>query len=175
MTVVALPQLAIRKLDTASLEPAAELIHKVWHQTYQTRLPAGLRAQRTRAYFADYLEARAPRCWTAWMGRRIAGLATVSSNCIEDLWVAKRYRRRGIASRLAGEALAHMERRGFDFAQAGCEAFNEEAIAFFRAAGWQEIGSEPLYLVPGRPIDALVFSQALDGRRERIVPARVPG
>jgi ribosomal protein S18 acetylase RimI-like enzyme len=162
MTVVALPSLSIRRLDAASLEEAAGFLHKVWHQTYRDQLPSGLRAQRTQAYFATYLEARASQCWTARMGRRFAGLATVSSNCLEDLWVARRYRRRGIASRLTGAAMSHLAERGFDFAQAGCESFNADAVAFFRAAGWREIGSESLQLVPGRPIDALVFSRPLD-------------
>jgi len=171
MSVVALPRLSIRELDAASLEQATELLHKIWHQTYRDRLPAGLRAQRTPAYFAAYLEARSAQCWTAWMGKRMAGLVTVSSNCIEDVWVARRYRRRGIAQRLVATALEHLAERGFDFAQAGCESFNSEAVAFFRATAWQVIGSEALDLVPGRPIDALVFSRRLHRRQHEPIPA----
>lgn len=166
MSVITFPNLDIRQLDAASIGQTAEFLHKVWHQTYRTQLPAGLRAQRTLAHFASYLEKRAAQCWVAWMGKRIAGVVTVSSNCVEDLWVARRYRRRGIATRLLETAMGDLGGRGFDFAQAGCEAFNSDAVAFFRAAGWQEIGSEPLYLVPGRPIDALVFSRRLQRYRD---------
>jgi ribosomal protein S18 acetylase RimI-like enzyme len=161
MTVIALPTLEIRRLDPASLEAAAALLHKVWHETYRTELPAGLRAQRSEAYFDDYLRDRAERCWVASMGRRLAGLVTTGSNCIDDLWVARRYRRRGVATRLVERASAAIAGQGFDYVQAGCEGFNDDAIALFTALGWQEIGSEPLYLVPGRPIEALVFARRL--------------
>lgn len=161
MTVIALPTLAIRRLATADIAAASQLLHKVWHETYRAQLPAELRKQRTEDYFADYLAARTDRAWTAWMGKRIAGLATLSSNSVDDLWVARRHRRRGIATRLVDQATRHLADRGFTHIQAGCEDFNQDATAFFDALGWQRIGNEPLYLVPGRPINAIVFSRRM--------------
>jgi ribosomal protein S18 acetylase RimI-like enzyme len=99
----------------------------------------------------------------AWLGNRPVGLASRQNNCIDELWVARRYRRRGIGRRLLAASLSALRNQGYQFAQAGCEDFNDAAQAFFREAGWRHIGSEPLAIAPGRRIEALVFSRRIDG------------
>ena len=158
--VTPFPQRQIRPLGNDELSQAAELLHRCWHDTYRRQLPSRLLSERTLDYWTSYLDQRKGRCWVSWVGSRPAGLATVSSNCIDDLWVLRRYRRRGHGRALLTVAMEYIDSRGFGFAQAGCEDFNEEATGFFSHMGWQEIGREPLLgLVPGRQVEALVFSR----------------
>lgn len=169
--VVALPKLTVAPLEDTDVEPAAELVHRVWHDTYRAALPPKLLSPRTVAYWSGYLTDRHGRCWVAKVGPRLAGLVSVSSNCVDDLWVARRYRGRGVGRRLLDVALADLTRRGFAAAQAGCEDFNAAAVSFFRHLGWTEIGNEPLLgLVPGRQVEALVFSRRLTGAEVHAKP-----
>jgi len=163
-----LPSRQIRPLADQEIEQAAALLHRCWHDAYRRQLPPRLLAGRTPGYWSDYLEKRQSRCWVLWVGDRAAALATVSSNSVDDLWVARRYRRRGYGRALLDEVTRQLAERGFTFAQVGCEDFNEDAIAFFAHLGWKEIGREPLLgLVPGRQVAALVFSQSLAGPGHR--------
>ena len=164
-TIAALPQRTIRAPTEDDLPAAAKLLHRCWHDAYRRHLPPRLLTGRTEDYWVDYLGKRLSRTWLAWIGDRPAGLISVTSNCIDDLWVVRRYRRRGLGRDLLDTALAHLEARGFAHAQAGCEDFNADAVGFFRRLEWTEIGSEPLLgLVPGRQVNALVFSRPVEPR-----------
>lgn len=159
--VIALPRVRLAPLADGDLDAAAVFLHEHWRDTYRTALPPALLAERTVAHFRHHLERRRERCWLAWLDERLVGLATASANCVEDVWVAARYRRRGIGTRLVEMAMAHLRRRGFGFAQAGCEDFNRAAVDFFEALGWARIGSEPQQLTPTLRVEALVFSRPL--------------
>lgn len=162
MTVTPLPSLEIRCLDVDEVDRAADFLARQYREVYQAELPRHLVAQRGTAYFRAYLAERRDRVLVAWYGSRPVGLASRQANCIDDLWVARRYRRRGIGRRLLQASLQALREHGYQFAQAGCEDFNEAAQRFFVDAGWRNIGSEPLAIVPGRPISALVFSSRID-------------
>lgn len=166
VTVVSMPKLSIARLEASELDEAAELIHRCWHDTYRRELPSRLRSQRTQDYWLSYLRERRPRFWLARYGRRPVGLAGTASNCIDDLWIAQRHRRRGVGRRLLETVMKDLAVQGFEFAQAGCEGFNTSAIGFFRHLGWELIGTEPLLgLVPGRQVEAMVFSKSLGESR----------
>jgi GNAT superfamily N-acetyltransferase len=160
-----LPRRQIRALATDEIERAAALLHRCWHDAYRRQLPPRLLAGRTVDFWIGYLTKRHARCWVLWVGERAVALATVSSNSVDDLWVARRYRRRGYGRALLDEVTRQIAGRGFSFAQAGCEDFNDDAIGFFTHLGWQEIGREPLLgLVPGRQVSAVVFSRPVSGQ-----------
>lgn len=162
--VTQFPKRQIRGLATADLAQAAELLNRCWHDAYRRQLPPRLLSERTLDFWTDYLEKRQGRCWVSWVGPRPAGLVTVSANCVDDLWVLRRFGRRGHGRALLDRALRYIGERGFAYAQAGCEDFNQDAVAFFAHMGWQEIGREPLLgLVPGRQLEALVFSRPVPG------------
>lgn len=161
-SVTKLPTRSIHPLEERDLDAAAKLLHRCWHDAYRTQLPPRLLAGRTEDYWRDYLAKRLSRTWLARQGDRPAGLVSVSANCVEDLWVARRYRRRGLGRQLLDTALGDLAGHGFAHAQAGCEDFNQDAVAFFGHLGWEEIGREPLLgLVPGRQVTALVYSRPL--------------
>ena len=161
MTVVRLVQPRVTPVDDFGLDAATEFALKGWSEAYRSHLPASRLAARTRDDFARHLESRRNGSWVALVNERPAGLLTVHSNCIDDLWVARRYRRRGIATRLLAVALDHLRERGFQFAQAGCEDFHVDGLAFFAAAGWRQIGAETLWTLPGLPVTATVWSRRL--------------
>ena len=163
VSVIPLPRLRVELLDPDDLDKAAVFLLKVWRETYRQALPRRIVEQRSTGYFRDYLEKRASTCRLAWLGDRLVGLVTTQQNCIDDLWVAPRYRRRGVGNALMQEALAGLRQRGYQFAQAGCEDFNQAAIAFFGESGWDCIGSDSVTVTPGHCIEAMVFSRRLTG------------
>jgi ribosomal protein S18 acetylase RimI-like enzyme len=159
--VLQLPRLRIAPLEERRLDEAADFLHKSWYDQYAKRLPRGLVQERTAAHFRHHLESRKDCCWLAWMGERLAGLVTSTANCIDDIWVASRYRRRGIATRLIDTASARLVQRGFGYAQAGCESFNLATIGLFEALGWQQIGAESVEIRRGIRIEAKIFNRTL--------------
>jgi GNAT superfamily N-acetyltransferase len=161
-TIHKLPKLRIAALEHGQLDQAADFLHQQWQLVYRQHLPQPLLAERTLSYFRHYLAVRKHSCWLAWMGDRLIGLAISSANCIEDLWVSQRFQRQGIASRLLDTVLQDLRRRGYRYAQVGCESFNQIAIDFFTAAGWQKIGAESLEVAAGLRFDALVYSIELN-------------
>jgi ribosomal protein S18 acetylase RimI-like enzyme len=159
--VVQLPQLKIARLKPDQIDAAVAMLHEVWHATYAKRLPAHLVEQRTTEHFKRHLERRAETCWLAWMGPRLVGLSSTTSNCVDDVWVSGRYRRRGIATRLIDAACAHLARHGFRAAQAGCEDFNLAASAMFEHLGWRKVGAESVHIAPGIRHEAIVYTRPL--------------
>jgi ribosomal protein S18 acetylase RimI-like enzyme len=163
--VIQLPRLRIAPLEEGQLDEAAVYLRKSWHDQYAKSLPRGLVKERTVAHFLHHLELRKDCCWLAWMGERLAGLVTSTANCIEDIWVTRRYRRRGIATRLIDTASHRLMQRGFGYVQVGCESFNPAAIGLFEHLGWQEIGAEPVEIGRGMRTGAKIFNRALNSER----------
>ena len=110
---------------------------------------------RTPEHVAEEIAMRIGRGWLALPGTRLVGYCATSANCVEDLRVAKRYRRRGIGSGLLERALADLG------AQAGREDFYEPTRQFFQRHGWRMIGAERQYFAAGRAISALESARAL--------------
>lgn len=162
MNIIALPKLRIEPLIEHELDQAAVFLLKQWRETYRVRLPRRLVEKRSSGHFRDELSGRLDSCRLAWVGSRLAGLVSTQHNCIEDLWVAKRYRRRGIGTQLMAAAIDGLRKRDYQFAQVGCEDFNTDAIAFFSGAGWRHIGGEPIHVAPGMQVEARVFSLRID-------------
>lgn len=162
MGITPLPSLDIRRLESAEIDCAADFLARQFRDVYLSALPRSLVAARDAAYYRAYLAERCERVLVAWYGSRPVGLTSCQHNCIDDLWVARRYRRRGIGRRLLLAAVTTLRERGYQFVQAGCEDFNETARVFFEHTGWRRIGSEPVAIAPGRQVEALVFSRRID-------------
>lgn len=159
-TVVQMPRLTVRRARPEDVEPIATLVHRLWHDTYATHVRAEAAAGRTLASFRADVAPRLHQAWVAWLGSRLVGYCAVSANCIEDLWVSARHQRRGIGTRLIEAALADLDARGYQAAQAGCEDFNTAARAFLEHLGWRVIGEEPQPRAPsGRVVHALVYAR----------------
>ena len=156
-----LPSLRVARLEASQADPAADFLLRLWLESYAGRLPQSNVTQRTTSHFKDSLARRSGHCWLAWMGNRLVGLSTTVSNCLDDVWVHRKFRRRGIATRLIGVACGDLVKRGFRTAQVGCEDFNAAAIALFESDGWRRVGSEPVDISPGVRHLALVYARSL--------------
>jgi GNAT superfamily N-acetyltransferase len=159
--IVAFPGIRIEPFTDANLNACSAFLHKCWHQNYASELPAEIVEQRTLEHFRHYLTPKQGICWVAFSAKRVVGLISVSSNCVEDLWVDDRFQHRKLGSRLLDIALHHFRQKGFQSAQVGCESFNHNMVTFFTAKGWHQIGSEPVNITAALPVEALVFSTRL--------------
>ena len=162
MNVVDFPQLHIEPLTESNLAAASEFLFASWHGYYDAMLPRAIVDERTPAYFTKYLGGKKDLAWLAVLGQRIVAVITVSANCIEELWVDKKYQRRKIGSALVDTAMGHFRRRGYAAVQTGFERFNSSARGFFSSMDWREIGSEYVELEPGKRVLALVYSTNLN-------------
>ena len=160
--ILELPKLELRRGGPDDVQALVELLHAAWHQAYDRVLPPQLTAPRTREVFRGQVADGIGRAWLAWLGPGLVGYMKLTANCVDELWVAPRYQRRGVGSRLLEQALADFRAAGYHGVQAGCEGFNGAARGFFERQGWRIIGSEPQRLAPGLTVDALVYSRQLD-------------
>lgn len=156
--VIPMPRLVIRPGVSGDREAAAALVETVWRDTYRDHLPPAAWQERDRRFFSELAGDPAERGWIAEFGGQVVGYGRVVSNCIDQIWVSARARRKGVASALLEPMLASIRDRGFQFAQAGCEDFNTAARGFFESSGWEPMHAEPQSLGAGRSCATLVHT-----------------
>jgi GNAT superfamily N-acetyltransferase len=74
---------------------------------------------------------------------RVVGVAVADDDWVEDLWVTKEHRRRGIGGVLLAAAERRIAERGHAEARLRVVARNFEARRFYVAHGWAEAESYP--------------------------------
>lgn len=159
MVILDLPKLDIRPLYEEDIEQVAELMYSQWRAQYAGRLPDELVQQRTAEFFKNYLNHEARhQTRVAWLGKRCVGMVSIAANCIEELWILVKYRRRGIGSKLLQQALQQIASHGFRQAQIGVEDFNHNAIRFLQAREWKMLASQSIPLTDELVTHALVFA-----------------
>jgi GNAT superfamily N-acetyltransferase len=159
--VIPLPRLEVRPGSAEDRGPIAAMVEAVWREVYSGHLPAESIPGRGDDWFRDLVGDPGDQGWIAVLGNQVVGYSRVVANCVDQLWVPERIRRRGIGTALLTEAVAAIRARGFGFAQAGCEDFNPAGVRFLEANGWRAMGSEPQPLGGNRSCQALVFSRPL--------------
>ncbi len=165
MSVITFPEIQITPLSSDNLAEASAFLFTIYHDYYQSQLPDEILEQRSPNFFLNQLENKIGIAWLARLDSQVIGLLTVSSNCIDDIWVKQKYQRRKIGTRLVATALKHFSQKGFSSAQVGLENFNKPARLFFESMGWQEIGSDYISLQPSKWIQALVYSKRLSAHQ----------
>lgn len=165
--VIPFPALSVRRAREQDLASVVGLVHAAWHVAYGPHLPAPLVARRTLGRVRAELAPRVAKGRVALLGSRVVGYCDLRANCVDQLWVDPAYRRRGVGTRLLGDALCILERLGFFGAQIGCEDFNTDARRFLERRGWRLLGSEPHSLGAGRVVEALVYGCELGIDRPR--------
>jgi len=161
MSVIQFRGNEIKLLQVGQLDDAARLLHSSWHNFYPRHLPAEVTSEKNLDEFERYLDQHSAHTWMALRNQKPVGILCVTSNCIDELWVKPRFRRKGIGSSLVAQALEYMRNRGFTTAQVGLESFNVDGEAFFEGTGWRMIGAESMRLQPGYEFEARVYSTAL--------------
>ncbi|MFO8005244.1 N-acetyltransferase family protein [Thioalkalivibrio sp.] len=159
--VIAMPRLVIRPGTETDRDAVVALVSGIWRETYALHLPPESTPAPEAAHIPDLVGDPAERGWVATLGDRVIGYGSVTANCVDQIWVPAPMRRRGIGSAILDRAIKDIRERGFTFAQAGCEDFNQPARQFLEAKGWHLIASQPQPLGDGRSCNALVFSRPL--------------
>ena len=103
-----------------------------------------------REVYGDLFPEAAPYRAGDWRGGllaeidgRIVGVVVFDDDWVEDLWVMKEHRRRGIGSLLLAAAERQIAGRGHIEARLRVVARNLEARRFYGARGWAETASYP--------------------------------
>lgn len=162
--VIPIPPLEIRSGRPTDAHALRQLVQSVWMEIYAPFLsPERVQACGSE-YFAELVGDPAANGWLAVRGNRYLGYGRINANCVDQLWVSARVRRRGIGNLLLTRMLSTIGARGFAQAQAGCEDFNTGAVAFLEADGWERVGSVEQELGASRFCRALVYSRALTNR-----------
>jgi GNAT superfamily N-acetyltransferase len=116
--------------DVASIE---QLVLGVVREVYGKVIPGD--ESPTSGRWADGLVAE--------FAGRIVGVVVSDDDWIEDLWVAKGYRNRGIGAMLLMAAERQIANRSYTEAQLRVVAVNLDARRFYAAHGWAETESYP--------------------------------
>jgi GNAT superfamily N-acetyltransferase len=156
-----MPQLEIRRGRSSDTEALRIMVQSVWMEIYAPQLSEERIEACGADYFADLVGDPSVNGWLAVRGDQYLGYGQINANCIDQLWVSARVRRRGIGTRLLTQMLDAIGTRGFAHAQIGCEDFNTGALNFLHALGWEPVGSAEQGLGAGRFCKALIFSKAL--------------
>ena len=159
--VIAMPRLMIRPGTDADRDAVVAMVSDVWRETYAGHLSPGSISRPDVGHIPDLVGNPAEQGWVATLGERLIGYGSVTTNCVDQIWISAGMRRRGIGSALLARAIEGIRERGFAFAQAGCEDFNLPARQFLEAKGWRLIDTQPQALGGGRNCNALVFSRPL--------------
>ena len=161
MSVIQFPTVCIKTMTDIDLPAASELMHESWHACYKHHVSAQTLAKHDVAHFHTYLANKNSPTWLAFFGDKLAGLISLSSNCVDDLWVKPEFQRRKLGTRMLQAASEHLKDQGFISIQTGLESFNQPGQQFFGSMDWKSIGSEDMVLETGQRIQALVLSKAL--------------
>ena len=123
----------IRPAVAADLPAIERLVLAVAREVYGHLFPDGLPRP----------EGNWSRALVAEQDGRIVGVIVADDDWIEDLWVAKRYRGRGIGRRLLAAGERQIAARGHTLAHLRVVAGNEPARRFYAAHGWAETSPYP--------------------------------
>jgi GNAT superfamily N-acetyltransferase len=103
-----------------------------------------------REVYGHLFEGDAPRPEGNWAqalvaldAGRIVGVMVVDDDWIEDLWVARPHRRRGVGSRLLAAGERRIAAQGHAVAHLRVVADNQRARRFYAAHGWSESAAYP--------------------------------
>jgi len=160
MNIIHFPIPQILPLEDRHLYKASQFLNECWHNEYALTVPYEITIKRDNDYFNNYLKNKLQLVWIAILQDKIIGIISITSNCIDELWVETSYRRRKIGQQLLKEALNYFYSRGFNSAQVGIESININAQKFYKSLDWIFIGSQPIQTKPVA-IDALVYTKKI--------------
>jgi GNAT superfamily N-acetyltransferase len=97
--------------------------------------------------------------WLAVDGDGVQGVALTREDWLEDLWVARDWRDRGVGARLLTTAEREIAARGHRSARLSVIALNTAARRFYARHGWTEGRS---YLSAVDPVEKIEMSKLVD-------------
>ncbi len=93
------------------------------------------------------------QAWIALCGEEIVGVALTSNDGIDDLWIRRAHRGRGVGRRLLAAAEQEIISRGFPVARLRVVSSNATALSFYGRSGWQPVREFPHESLPVRVVE----------------------
>lgn len=118
----------------------AEVWRAGWREAHLGRVPAELVAARTEESFCRRAVESVPRTTVAMVGAEVAGFVMVRGDEVEQLYVAARHRRTGVAAALLRHAEGEIRAAGHASAWLAVVAENAAARRFYERMGWTDEG-----------------------------------
>jgi len=126
----------LRAAEPDELDRLARLWHDAWYDAHDAIAPAGLVAARTVARFRERLPALLADTRVAGPLGRPLGLCVIKDDRLDQLFVARQARGKGVAAALLADGEARLARRGIATAWLACAIGNDRAARFYEKHGW---------------------------------------
>jgi EmrB/QacA subfamily drug resistance transporter len=134
------PGVAVRPAAAADVRAVARIWREGWVDGHQGHVPAALVTERTPASFDERASERVGQTWVAEAGGVVAGFVVVVDDEVEQVYVDRSWRGRGVADRLLRHAEAVIGQGGRRTAWLAVVAGNTRARRFYARLGWQDRG-----------------------------------
>lgn len=137
------PAPLLRPATAADVEPLAEIFHRGWHDAHVGKVPDGLTQRRTLAAFRDRVARRVSDTddtTVAEVDGVLAGFVMVDGAEVEQVFVDRDFRGRGLAAILLDEAERQVAAGGHQQAWLAVVVGNARARAFYERQHWVDEG-----------------------------------
>jgi ribosomal protein S18 acetylase RimI-like enzyme len=129
----------VRPATPADVDAIAAVWHEGWRDGHLGNVPDALLPHRTLALFRERVPPRVPTTTVATIAGKVVGFVTVRDDEIEELFVDRSARGRGVA-----DALLHLGEqviaRRYGVAWLAVAAGNARARRFYEKSGWHDAG-----------------------------------
>ena len=131
---------AIRPATAADATAIARIWREGWADGHEGHVPAALAAERTPASFNRRTMERISCTWVAETVGAVAGFVVVVDDEVEQIYVDRDWRGRGVAQRLLHHGEAVIGQGGWCTAWLAVVAGNTRARRFYARSGWRDHG-----------------------------------
>jgi ribosomal protein S18 acetylase RimI-like enzyme len=131
---------ALRPATVAHVTAIARIWREGWADGHAGHVPNALAAERTPASFDRRAMERISCTWVAETAGAVAGFVVVVDAEVEQLYVDRSWRGRGVAERLLRHAEAVIGQGGRRTAWLAVVAGNTRARSFYARSGWRDQG-----------------------------------
>jgi ribosomal protein S18 acetylase RimI-like enzyme len=132
--------MTVRPATAADVPAIARIWREGWADGHQGHVPEALAAERAPASFDQRATERVGQTWVADSAGVVAGFVVVVDNEVEQLYVDRSWRGRGVAGQLLRHGEAVIGQGGHRTAWLAVVAGNTRARRFYTRLGWQDRG-----------------------------------
>lgn len=129
---------------TGDIAGLAALWYRGWHDAHGSIVPAALTDLRHLDSFADRITQNIAQCRIGQVDGQLGGFYIIRPTEIYQFYVGETARGTGFAAALMKDAQRVLRGAGCDTAWLSCSIGNNRAAAFYRKAGWVNVGTEQI-------------------------------
>jgi ribosomal protein S18 acetylase RimI-like enzyme len=137
---VTAPGSTLRPARPEDSEAIAALWHESWRDGHIGHVPDALLPHRTPEHFRARVPPRIPHSTVAIVDGRVVGFVTVKQDEVEQVYVGRETRGRGVAQALLSHAEQQVARE-HDTAWLSVAEGNVRARRFYEKCGWRDAGA----------------------------------